>query len=307
MIEILIPTYNRSNFLVKNIRSINRLVENEGLAGKFRLLISNNSSTDDTKSGVEKIKSEVGIEIVYFEQDTNIGLERNCVFLMNNSTGDYVMFLGDDDFLPDGYLTRVCEIAQSREYGVVIPGLSLLLPDGKVEIGRKDMRTRSHSPGFSAVLDLSGHGHQLSGLFFERGDVINRYCSYPGNRNMYPFIFFIGDVMKQRPSIYLPEYQVLVSVGNSKDWNYDESGLLIDIFKNYNSLYPDNRLKRVAGCLQMIRRQPSRIRPLEPLPVFLKAFKHLFSSKDVDILLKLLLPSVFLAVRAKKMLIQSLK
>ncbi|QHG91867.1 hypothetical protein CVO_08535 [Sulfurimonas sp. CVO] len=50
MIDILIPTYNREQDLVKNILYLDKLVKNEGLQGKFRLIISNNASTETLHS-----------------------------------------------------------------------------------------------------------------------------------------------------------------------------------------------------------------------------------------------------------------
>lgn len=260
MIDILIPTYNRSQDLIKNIYHIDKLVKDENLLGQFRILISNNASTDNSAAELNNVKGEVDIELVVYQQETNIGLEKNAVFTLEKATSDYVVFLGDDDYFPSGYLKNLYQVSQSKEFGVVIPGFSALMPDGEIRTARKDFITRSHNAGMTALLDFSSFGHQLSGLFFEREGVVETYKSDKKNRNIYLFIFFIGYVMKRKPSLYAPEYQVLVSVGNSKDWSYDASGLLSEIFKNFNALYPHNRGDRVKLCIQMMQRQSWRMR-----------------------------------------------
>ncbi len=293
MIEILIPTYNRSKYLVKNILHIDTLIKKEDLGGKFRIMISNNDSTDDTNLALEQVKNKVGIELVIYQQETNVGLEKNAIFILENATSDYVIFLGDDDYFPDGYLTKLLNISNFNEYGVVIPGVSSLTQDGVITPARADLKTRSHEPGFNALLDFSHFGHQLSGLFFEREGVVEAYKADEKNRNIYLFIFFIGFVMQRRPSLYAPGYQVLVTEGNSKDWSYDASGLLTEIFRNINALYPNDRCQRVKLCIQMMKRQSWRIRLGKNPLLAVKSFSHLLSSKDLDILLKALLPIIY--------------
>ena len=82
MIEILIPTYNRAGELIKNILHINQLIENEELRGKFRLIISNNASTDNTEAELEAVKAKVNLEMIVFKQNKNICLEKNAVFTL---------------------------------------------------------------------------------------------------------------------------------------------------------------------------------------------------------------------------------
>lgn len=293
MIEILIPTFNRSSDLVKNINLINGLVKTEGLDNKFRIIISNNASTDDTVVALEKLIPLLSIDLIVFNQEENVGLEKNAVFILEKAMSEYVVFLGDDDFLPAGYLTKLSEIAESKQYGVVIPGFSALMPDGLIKVGRRDFNSRSHEAGFKSLLDFSNFGHQLSGLFFKREGVVEAYKLDEKNRNIYLFIFFISYVMKKESSLYLPEYQVLVTQGNSKDWSYDDSGLLTQIFKNFNALYPHSVLNRSCLCLAMMNRQKWRMRfGTNPLVAF-KSIFHLMRSKDVDLVFKLILPMVY--------------
>lgn len=293
MIEILMPTYNREKDLIKNIRHIDDLIKTEGLTGQYRIVISNNASTDNTKEELNNIKNEVNVELVTYQQETNIGLEKNAVFTLEKATADYVIFLGDDDYFPRGYLTKLYQVSKTREFGVVIPGFSALMPNGEIKPARNDFKSRSHNPGMKALLDFSSFGHQLSGLFFEREGVVEAYKSDEKNRNIYLFIFFIGYVMQRRPSFYAPEYQVLVTQGNSKDWSYDASGLLTEIFKNFNALYSNDGVARLRLCVQMMGRQSWRMRFGRNPLLAIKSFAHLLVSKDVDTLLKISLLVIY--------------
>ena len=62
-------------------------------------------------------------------------------------------------------------------------------------------------------------GHQLSGLFFEKENVLESYLQNKKFHNIYLFIYFIGFVMKRKKSLYISEYVVKISEFNKKDWN----------------------------------------------------------------------------------------
>lgn len=288
MIDILIPTFNRSSHLVKNIKLLDSLVKDENLQGKFRLLISDNNSTDDTYLKIESLKTEIEIEIEVYRQEINLGLEKNAVFTLSKSSSDYVMYLGDDDFLPQGYLSFVVKsISENEQLGALIPGFSALYADGSVQKARKDYKYREHKKGFLSVLDFSSFGHQLSGLVFKRKNLLESYCSDHDNRNIYLFIYFLSYCLTNYDSIYAPQYQVLVSQGNSKDWAYDDSGLLTEIFKNYQSLYRYSRIKQVLASCQFVKRQAWRLRiRIDPLQSII-AVKHILTSEYTSTYIKL--------------------
>lgn len=296
MIEILIPTYNRSSDLIKNIIHVDALIREEGLEGCYSIIISNNASSDDTANALEDIKDKISVELNIFNQDENIGLEKNAVFVLEKASSEYVVYLSDDDFFPKGYLTELSDAATSGKFGVVIPGCSALMPNGEIRLARRDQKRRSHEAGFKALADFAIFGHQLSGLFFKREGVVEAYKAVDKYRNIYPFIFFIAHVMKSYPSIYMPEYKMLITEGNVKDWRYDDSGLLTEIFKNYCALYPESIVKKDILCLVVMYKHKWRLRVGFNLSLAIKSFLHLMMSDVTDVYLKLLLPFLYVVI-----------
>ena len=55
-LDILIPTYNRSEYLIPNLIEINGFISNIKSDKRIRIIISDNASTDDTAI---KIKAEL--------------------------------------------------------------------------------------------------------------------------------------------------------------------------------------------------------------------------------------------------------
>ncbi len=134
MIEILIPTYNRVTFLEKNLHILIKQISENHLIDKISISISDNCSDDGTVQMVENIIQNTNIKIILYEQSENIGIVKNPVYLLEKATQPYIMYLGDDDFIPDTYLQYLIEkINEIDNFTCVIPGFSGLFSDGVVE------------------------------------------------------------------------------------------------------------------------------------------------------------------------------
>jgi len=297
-LEILIPTYNRSRYLEKNLVKLIKLIEDEKLTEKVSINISNNCSTDDTRATVENIICESKINIKLYNQKENIGLEKNSIFLLNTAQSDYIMYIGDDDFLPEGYLTYVFKnINESTNLSCILPGLNGLLSDGNLVQSRiESFNEKVYTPTFKTLYKLSHIGHQMSGVLLKRENLLEEYTKNEKLRNLYPFIFFVSYNLINGKTIYVPKFKTLVSIDNVKDWKYDKSGLVSDVFKNYKILFKKNYLKRNFLNLVFIYKQSWRIRIGESFSKTLNANWHLLRSKDIELLTKIMLPALSISL-----------
>jgi len=287
MIDILIPTYNRAECLKKNILILNKQINEDNLQQELRIIISDNHSTDSTQNILSEIKNNISAQILAYRQDTNIGLEPNALFLLKKASSEYVMYLGDDDYLPDGYLSFVIDKAKNEAVHCVMPGFSGLFQDGTIKpVRNADFALKKYQPGFSTVCKLSNYGHQLSGLVTKRAGLYETYMKREENRNLYPFVYFVTHCMLRGHTYYAPKYQVLVSQGNTKDWRYDDSGLLVDVFKNYKTAFPEKPLKAAIASLAFAKTQSWRLRVGKNPLNAIKAFFYLTASKEVSPLIK---------------------
>jgi glycosyltransferase involved in cell wall biosynthesis len=91
VLSILIPTYNRADYLEKCIKSV--LASD---SDQIEVLVSNNSSTDHTSQVLGSFSDS---RYTYFQQEQNVGGLRNVQFLCNKANGIYLFFLTDDDYL----------------------------------------------------------------------------------------------------------------------------------------------------------------------------------------------------------------
>lgn len=116
LISIGIPTMNRRHDLPTSIGSI--LKQD---FGNYELLISDNASTDDTQAYCEELARKYP-QIRYIRQEKNLGMMPNWNFLLEEAEGKYFMWLGDDDWLEDGVLTRYVEFLESHDDYVLVSG-----------------------------------------------------------------------------------------------------------------------------------------------------------------------------------------
>lgn len=236
ILEILIPTYNRDKFLLKNLDWLSREIRAHQLNKNVSIIISNNHSTDDTVALTDVfINNNSDISISLYNQKKNIGLEPNVVDLMSKATSPYIMWTGDDDYIAKGYL-KFCidQIKQNQKIGCIIPGLENLYADGSVKKARLEtFETRELSSGFESMKSFSHLAHQMSGILLNREYLLENYLSYPHYRNPYLFIYWTSHCLYHKGGVYAPKYKTSITSFNEKDWGYNSVGLLDEVFKSF--------------------------------------------------------------------------
>lgn len=92
-LSICIPTYNRYPFLKWTLNKTGKDFP------KSTIIISNNASTDDTRTCIRQLW---GSRTEFIEQETNIGAFPNMCAVLLAAQTKYCVYLGDDDYLlPD--------------------------------------------------------------------------------------------------------------------------------------------------------------------------------------------------------------
>lgn len=108
---IMIPTYNRSNFLKMAMKSV---LQQKGVS--FELLVSDNHSPDDTEKMVKSFKDK---RIRYIRNKKNLGYKLNAVQCFRKAKGKYIFSLSDDDFILDEYtLSDILRVMRKNKVAV---------------------------------------------------------------------------------------------------------------------------------------------------------------------------------------------
>lgn len=239
-LTIVIPTYNRHKDLKKNLDLLEDQIVNSQLTNDIIVLVSDNCSTDGTYAMLAEKKKASRISLILYHQDLNLGYEQNILFSLSKVATEWVMLLGDDDYLEPTYISDCinaiktnpslgCIIANYREWNPVKKELGALREE--------NCPTEYHKAGFNACLKNAWRAHQLSGLTFRREGLYEEYNKRKLH-NLYPQIFFVAYTALRYDVIHFGHFCLRVSniPQTQKDWNYGDDRLMNDILDNFKNL-----------------------------------------------------------------------
>jgi len=88
-ISIIIPTRERAMYLGASIRTALNIEDDN-----IEVIVSDNASDDNTR---EIVEAETDPRLIYLPSDRRMSMRENFNRSLNASSGDYVIFIGDDD------------------------------------------------------------------------------------------------------------------------------------------------------------------------------------------------------------------
>jgi glycosyltransferase involved in cell wall biosynthesis len=140
-VTIGIPTYNGGRKLQKALTSIfNQEYDN------LEVIVSDNCSTDDTEEVCTGLAQRHPDVVKYYRQPVNRGVTANYQFVLEKATGDYFMWLADDDTLAHGILRKYVDfLIHNPDYSLV-SGQVKYWQGAKLVLVEKDMSLDQSSP-----------------------------------------------------------------------------------------------------------------------------------------------------------------
>ena len=112
-ISIIIPVYNKDNFILKTLRSI----QNQSFKD-IEIIFCDDNSNDNTTILIKEFQKE-DERIVLLNKKRNIGTLRNRIEGAKIAKGEYILFLDADDLLMDNILEKVYLIANKSNIDIV--------------------------------------------------------------------------------------------------------------------------------------------------------------------------------------------
>lgn len=105
-LTIAIPTYNRGAILSKNLAGLF-----EYPIDNIEIIVSDNGSSDKTRSVCEQYAHEHQ-NFRYYRNAQNLGYDKNVLNCLARSEGEYVWFVGDDDFANSDLVSSIVVVLQ---------------------------------------------------------------------------------------------------------------------------------------------------------------------------------------------------
>jgi abequosyltransferase len=255
-----IPTFNGATCLGDTLDNVMR----ELAASKkdvVEVVISNNASQDSTRDIAKSYADKNSSLVAYYENEQNVGFDRNVDLLVKRARGKFVWILSDDDHLKEGAVSKILEVIEAH------PGIQAICVNYKSAISldiRQDCLCKDGS-------DFFRKSKFKSGLI--SSNVINRNAWLAGDLSKYydsgwiHFGFLVDSLTTGRGYIVSDEY--IQQVGGGR---WGSKGAFINVGLNLVSLFQNNMDPRLydsdvrrmadmavkAGYPRFIRRAKSR-------------------------------------------------
>jgi len=112
LVSVVIPTHNRKEMLIRLIKSIKN-----NTYKKLEIIVVDDASTDGTFEEVKKNFSDV--KIIRNEENLLLAASRNIG--INNSKGEYIFLIDDDNVVDKKCIFELIKIIQNDKIGMVAP------------------------------------------------------------------------------------------------------------------------------------------------------------------------------------------
>ena len=180
IVTVGMPVYNGVGFLE---RSLSCLVEQT--YPDFRLIISDNASTDNTWEILEKYaKNDSRLEL--HRQQTNIGLRANFQYVLDQAETEFFMWHSDDDWVDSNYLEEVVSVIRQEPSCMLAATFSVRVAQDGTELHREAFPDISSMPRRARIRAMLKQPEPfwIHGLF--RADALRRAWRTSGE---FPYVW----------------------------------------------------------------------------------------------------------------------
>ena len=174
LLTISIPTYNRSAYLwvcldrvasaLKNIKQSDRDL--------VSVLVSDNSEDCLSREVVDSGEFD-DLCINYIKNEQNIGSDRNLANCYSIPVSEYVMLVGDDDFLEEDFFVKVLPLLKTKSFDLVFFKAFGLTYDSSEKRPKSSGATVYFNSAKEVLFDRNIHIGFISSTIYD----LNRYLS----------------------------------------------------------------------------------------------------------------------------------
>ena len=171
LISICIPSYNRPEELYRLLKSID-----SKQANKIEIIICEDKSPkrDEINKIVHKFIDETVYEVKYYENSDNLGYDKNIKELVRKATGDFIVYMGDDDTFIENSLDKLIDFLETNsKLGYVLKSHQYIFKDGRVEKFRYFDGNQFFNAGEDTYIELFRKSVFISGFTINRNYVKN--------------------------------------------------------------------------------------------------------------------------------------
>lgn len=199
LISICIPTYNRPEELKRTLESIDTTKYDD-----VNIVISENCSPkqQETRAIVEEYKKHSKYEVHYYENEKNIGYDKNIRALVQRSKGKFSMFFSDDDMFMPGAMDEFVEfVRKHQDCGYILRSYRNYKEDGSYNDFRYYSQDQTFPAGKETAMQMFDKSVFLSG-FTIRTEYAQEYVTDALDGSLLYQIYLVLEVCRRYPSVY---------------------------------------------------------------------------------------------------------
>ena len=258
LLTVIIPTYRRTNDLIKNLDSLQGIFSELGVVDGIEILISADGSPQEHVDAIKGYAESSPLHIQLFVQEKNLGLSGNEHFRVGKVETRFAMLLGEDDYLNTPLVAaELAYIKDSDENGVscIIPNFYGIDENGK-RIRKDRNKQKEDKICETGALEELYQAHQMSGLIF-CVDGLYEYYEANAPENVYPHLIFVGYAMSKGKTALITKYPFQNTYIKQKSFDYTYDGLTDEIIRIYNCL-PFDEEKKTAAVKHFLKKDLTR-------------------------------------------------
>jgi abequosyltransferase len=216
-LSVCIPAYNRPEQLRALLDSI---VDQE--FRDFEIVICEDDSPCriQIRNVVKSYQAQYPGLIQYHENKSNLGYDGNIRELFIKATGEYCIFMGNDDLLAEGALEAVAAaLHRYRRIGVIMRSYATFdkTPRNLIEIHRYFESERYFPAGPDTVATFFRRMVVLSGLVIHRECAL-KYCKPIFEGTLLYQLYLTANVLLDMDGLFIPDVLALYRLGASPDF-----------------------------------------------------------------------------------------
>lgn len=125
-VTLIVPVYNSEKYIGKCLDSILNQTYNN-----YEILVVNDGSKDNSQKIINSYKEKYPDKITSIEQE-NKGVAKTRNESIKRATGDYIMFVDNDDYLDKDYIETFVKTIEEGNYDIVLGGYRRPNEEGKI-------------------------------------------------------------------------------------------------------------------------------------------------------------------------------
>ncbi len=216
-ISVCIPAYNRAKLLPALLDSIFIQEYNE-----FEVVIAEDGSPE--RGEIRKIANDYTERypnrLRYRENPANFGYDGNIRQLFELADGEYVLFMGNDDLMCPGALTKVAvAIDRYPDVGVILRSYAAFdgTPDNIVQTFRYFDRELFFPAGAETISTIYRRSVVIPGMVFHRKSAL-KYSTRQFDGILLYQLYLVAEILTEKNAVFLPDITVLYRNGGIPDF-----------------------------------------------------------------------------------------